>query len=147
MQKKYEPILPKLHILMWRGRLSPLRCLSTGKHESPSPKHQHSVFDVKRPPPQKKSNNKIDLYFKYIYITNMLYRTSEIKKSLFLDTHICLSTCASPTPTKRQKKSKTEQKSSSPSFRSKINEKRKTENSTDQKSLCFSWVVGVSNAV
>lgn len=75
---------------MWRGRLSPLRCLSTGKHESPSPKHQHSVFDVKEPPPPKqKSNNKIDLYFKYIYIPNMLYRTSEIKKSLFFWTLIC----------------------------------------------------------
>lgn len=70
----------------------------------------------------------------------MLYRTSEIKKSLFFWTLTSVRQLVLPRLQLKgeKKKSKTEQKSSSLSFRNKINEKRKTENSTDQKSLCFS---------
>lgn len=60
----------------------------------------------------------------------MLYIISEIKKSLFIDPQVCPLTCAFHTPSKKKKILRC-------SGYKMNGQKRKTENSTDQK-VCFS---------
>lgn len=55
----------------------------------------------------------------------MLYIILEITKSLFVDTQVCLLTCALLTPSKKNKQTK----KTPCCFGYKMNEKRKTENS------------------